>query len=424
VNTSGGDLPDPSPDKRAIVSWAFYDFANTIFSMNVISLYFALWVTVDHQGPDILYSVALSGSMLMVALSVPVFGAISDQTGRRRGPLILLTLISVTGTCLIGEVDQLLAGILFFVIANYCYQSAMVFYNGMLPQVAKGSHIGLVSGYGVALGYLGSIAGLLLVRPFVEAGGRSAAFLPTAAMFLVFSIPCFLFVRDPEPRSLKKFHPGQAFQTLKQTLANAGQYKLLLKFILIHFLILDVVNTVIAFMSIYANKVMRFSDAEITAFLITSTSAAMIGSAIIGWLVKHKGTAWSYWLVLWLWVAALSIAILSQSQLMFWMVGPLAGMGMGGVWVVSRAYIVELSPPEKLGEFFGLYGLAGKAASILGPLLWGTVVWIFQDTATFKYRAALTSLLLIAILTLFLFGALSKQIAERRKTGAGSSSHP
>jgi UMF1 family MFS transporter len=413
VSPSGEKTPDTPPDKLAIVSWSFYDFANTIFSMNVISLYFALWVTVDHKGPDILYSAALSGSMLLVAISVPVFGAISDQTGRRRVPLMLLTLVSVAGTYLIGEVDQLLAGILFFVIANYCYQSAMVFYNGMLPQVAKGSHIGLVSGYGVALGYMGSIAGLLLVKPFVEAGGRSAAFLPTAAMFLIFSIPCFLFVKDPATtRPKKKFHPGQAFQTLRQTLANAGQYKSLLKFIVIHFLILDVVNTVIAFMSIYANKVMHFSDAQITTFLIASTSAAMIGSTAIGWGVKHKGTAWSYWLVLWLWVGALSVAILSQSQLMFWMVGPLAGMGMGGVWVVSRAYIVELSPPEKLGEFFGLYGLAGKAASILGPLLWGTVVWIFHDTETFKYRAALTALLVIVIITLFLFRSLSRQIAE------------
>lgn len=415
MSASGTNMPDKEnpPDKLAIVSWAFYDFANTIFSMNVISLYFALWVTVDHGGQDILYSVALSGSMLAVALSVPMFGAISDQTGRRRGPLMLLTLASVTGTFLIGQTDQLLPGILFFVIANYCYQSAMVFYNGMLPQVAKGSHIGMVSGYGVALGYLGSIVGLIMVKPFVEAGGRSAAFLPTAAMFLIFSIPCFLFVRDPKTtRSLNKVHPGEAFRTLKKTLANAGQYKLLLKFVLIHFMILDVVNTVIAFMSIYANKVMGFSDTQITTFLITSTSAAMVGSYIIGWLVKHKGTAWSYGLVLWLWILALSIAILSQSQTMFWIVGPLAGLGMGGVWVVSRAYIVELSPPEKLGEFFGLYGLAGKAASILGPLLWGSIVWIFQDTQTFKYRAALTALLVIAIVTLFLFRSLRKQIAQ------------
>ena len=81
-------------NKLAIASWSLYDFANTIFSMNVISLYFALWVTVDKGGQDILYSVALSGSMLAVALSVPLFGTISDHTGRRRGPLIFLTCLS------------------------------------------------------------------------------------------------------------------------------------------------------------------------------------------------------------------------------------------------------------------------------------------------------------------------------------------
>lgn len=415
-NATGAPPPDESarPNKLAIVSWTFYDFANTIFSMNVISLYFALWVTVDHGGPDILYSVALSGSMLAVALSVPVYGAVSDQTGSRRLPLTLLTLLSVAGTLLIGQTDQLPTGIFFFIIANYCYQSSLVFYNGMLPSVARGSHIGLVSGYGVALGYLGSIAGLLLVKPFVEAGGRSAAFLPTAAMFFIFSIPCFLFVKDPGVGTKQKVHIRQAFRTLKQTLSNAGEHKILFKFLLIHFLILDVVNTVIAFMSVYANRVMQFTDERITAFLISSTAAAMIGSYIIGWLVKRKGTGWSYWLVLWLWVAALAIAILSQNQLTFWLVGPLAGMGMGGVWVVSRAYLVELSPPEKLGEFFGLYGLAGKAASVLGPLLWGTVVWIFQDTRTFKYRAALTSLLIITLGTLVLFRSLRKQMAQEQ----------
>ena len=92
------------------------------------------------------------------------------------------------------------------------------------------------------------------------------------------------------------------------------------------------------------------------------------------------------------------------------MVGPLAGVGMGGVWVASRAIVVELSPPEKIGEFFGIYSLAGKMASIAGPLLWGSVVWVFQDTQTLKYRAAVGSLLLITIVTIFLFNTLKKQI--------------
>ena len=402
------------PDRLAIASWSLYDFANTIFSMNVISLYFALWVTVDHGGQDIFYSAALSGSMFAVAISVPLFGAISDQTGRRRGPLTLLTIISVTATALIGQASQLWAGICLFVIANYCYQSALVFYNGMLPTVSRHSSVGMVSGYGVALGYMGSIAGLLLIKPFVETGGRPAAFLPTALMFLIFALPCFFFVKDPDPKPFR-IDTGKAFRTLKNTLVNAAQYHVLLKFIGIHFLILDVVNTVIAFIAVYANKVIGFTDSQITTFLILSTTFAMLGSWLIGQQVKYKGTVPSYWTVLCLWLAALTLIVLSPGESLFWVVGPLAGMGMGGVWVVSRTIVVELSPPEKVGEFFGIYGLAGKMASIVGPLIWGSVVWLFQDTQTLKYRAAIFSLLLITIITLILFGRLQKHIPTHSK---------
>ncbi len=404
------------PDKRGITSWAFYDFANTIFSMNVISLYFALWVTVDHGGQDILYSLALSGSMFAVAISVPVFGAISDHTGRRQFPLTLLTLIAVIATALIGQTNQLGMGLCLFIIANYCYQSALVFYNGMLPSVARHSSVGMISGYGVALGYVGSIAGLLLVKPFVADGGRTAAFLPTATLFLIFSIPCFLFVKDPDPKPFQ-VDVGKAFRTLKKTIADASQYHVLLKFIGIHFLILDVVNTVIAFMAVYANKVIGFSDGQITTFLILSTTFAMLGSVVIGWLVKNKGTVFSYCTVLWIWLVALTLIMVSPGETLFWIVGPLAGAGMGGVWVVSRTMIVELSPTEKVGEFFGLYGLAGKMASIAGPLIWGSVVWMLQDTQTLKYRAAIGSLLLITVITIILFNKLKKQLPKHSVAG-------
>ena len=404
------------PDKRAIVSWAFYDFANTIFSMNVISLYFALWVTVDQGGQDILYSIALSGSMLAVAISAPVFGTISDQTGRRRLPLILLTIISVLATALIGEASQLWVGLLLFVIANYCYQSALVFYNGMLPSVALQSNVGVVSGYGVAFGYMGSIAGLLLVEPFVEDSGRSAAFLPTAALFLLFAIPCFLFVKDPNPKPLY-INVAQSFLILKKTITNSSDNHVLLKFFIVHFLILDVVNTIIAFMSVYANKVIGFDGQQITNFLIISTIFAMLGSLVIGWLVKHRGTIFSYSFVLWLWLVALTLIVISPGETLFWVVGPLAGVGMGGVWVTSRAIVVELSPPEKIGEFFGIYSLAGKMASVVGPLLWGSVVWIFQDTQTLKYRAAVGSLLLVTMVTIFFFNTLKKQIKTAQTFG-------
>ena len=281
------------PEHRAIASWAFYEFANTIFSMNVISLYFALWVTVDHGGQDILYSGALSISMIAVAVSAPIFGVISDQTGRRQFPLAFLTIISVFATVLIGQTNQLWVGLLLFIIANYCYQSALVFYNGMLPNVARKSSVGIISGYGVSLGYFGAIAGLLIVEPFVTIASRSAAFLPTGILFLIFAIPCFLFVKDSN-QNIFPVNIGQAFITLKKTIANASDNQILLNFFVVHFLVLDVVNTIIAFMSVYANKVIGLDDKQITSFLIFSTVFAMLGSLLIGWLVKHKGTTFSY----------------------------------------------------------------------------------------------------------------------------------
>ena len=399
-------------NKLAIASWSLYDFANTIFSMNVISLYFALWVTVDKGGQDILYSVALSGSMLAVALSVPLFGAISDHTGRRRGPLIFLTCLCCTTTAAIGLANELFSGLILFVVANYCYQSSMVFYNGMLPDVSKGSNLGLVSGYGVALGYMGSMMGLLAVKPIVAEGGRLAAFLPTAGMFIFFALPCFFFVKDPIIQNRGTVSFKNAFATLLRTAQDLKRYKHLLKFICIHFLVLDVVNTIIAFMSVYANKVIGFDDSEINSFMIFATLGAMIGSLAIGWMVKIAGSQKSYWLVLALWTAALFTAAVSQNEPLFWLVGPLAGAGMGGVWVVSRSLLVELSPPEKIGEFFGFYGLAGKMASIIGPLLWGTVVLIFEATQTFKYRAAVILLLLVILLATAVYRSMIRDLAH------------
>ncbi len=379
--------------------------------MNVISLYFALWVTVDHNGQDILYSTALSLSMLAVAVSVPVFGALSDTTGKRRVPLIALTLVCVLSTGLIGTTDHLWTGLILFMVANYGYQSALVFYNGMLPAISRGSHVGLVSGYGVSLGYLGSIAGLIMVKPFVKEGGLSAAFFPTAVLVLVFALPCFVFVKDPDKKTSAPVQFKKAFAKLQETFSRIKNYKSLFQFILIHFLVLDAVNTIIAFMSVYASKVIGFNEGQITSFLISSTVGAMIGSFIIGYLVKHKGTTWSYWLVLWLWIISLSLTVMVQSETLFWVVGPIAGIGMGGVWVVSRAIIVELSPPERVGEFFGFYGFAGKAASILGPMIWGTVVWVLNSTGTLKYRVAVSVLLGMVILAAYLFRSLTRQLA-------------
>ena len=179
-------------------SWALYDFANTIFAMNILSLYFVLWVTEDNAGTQLSFSITLSLSMMAAAITAPLFGTISDIVGKRVLFLGIGILICAICTSLIGAVGGVGIGLAFFSLANYAYQSSNIFYDSLLDRVSTSQNRGSISGIGVGLGYLGTITGILMVSPFVDQLGREAAFIPTAILFLFFSVPCLLFVRDKQ----------------------------------------------------------------------------------------------------------------------------------------------------------------------------------------------------------------------------------
>ena len=373
-----------------------YDFANTIFAMNVISLYFVLWVTVDMKGGDILYSWVLSGSMLLAAISSPIMGAVSDRLGRRMPFLIAFTLICCVFTALIGVANKLFLGLLFFAIANFCYQIAAIFYNALLPQVSDKGQIGRISGYGTALGYCGTIAGLLLVRPIVLKYGRQAAFIPTAVLFILFSLPCFLFVKDRSVNKKNKFELQirKTFRKIKETFVHIRKYPGLFNFLIASFIALNAINSIIIFMSVYTKKVIGFTDTEITNFYIVSTIFAILGSFITGFITDRLGSKRTLSIVLGLWCISVFLAAISFSKTVFWIVGPLTGICLGATWTSARALVVDLSPPQIVGEVFGFYGLTGRSAAIIGPLIWGLTVWVFGFLGILKYRLAIFSLLL------------------------------
>lgn len=386
--------------KLTIFSWSMYDFANTIFSMNVISLYFALWVTVDMKGTDLLYSLVLSGSMLLAALFSPLMGAISDRGGRRMPFLIFFTLVSVLFTAFIGIANRLFLGLLFFAVANFCYQIAAIFYNALLPQVSGKEQIGRVSGYGTSLGYCGTIAGLLLVKPFVLRYGRQAAFIPTAILFLLFSLPCFFFVKDRflEEKDRFKLRIKESFRKTGETFIHIREYPDLFNFLIAAFISLNAINTIIVFMSIYIKKVIQFTDSEIITFYIISTIFAIFSSFIAGFITDRLGSKRTLSGALGLWCVSLILIVISLNKTIFWVIGPLVGISLGATWTSARALVVDLSPPQMVGEVFGFYGLIGKSASILGPLIWGLTVWGFGFLGIFKYRLAIFMMLLFIIL--------------------------
>ena len=165
-----------SQSKKAVAGWAIYDFADTIFSMNIVTMYFAQWVVVDNKMEDIYYSISYAVSMLLVAFTMPALGAVSDVKRKRLPFLFALTsgcilstfFLGIAGNAIQNVATKVLVGLILFAIANFCYEGGLTFYNALLPEVSTPETIGKVSGWGVALGYVGAILGLLLVKPFVD----------------------------------------------------------------------------------------------------------------------------------------------------------------------------------------------------------------------------------------------------------------
>lgn len=378
-----------------VAAWATYDLANTIFAINILSLYFPLWVTQDQGGSDLLYATVSSLSLFFVSLLMPFLGTLSDSLQRRMLFLIPSTLLCVLATALLSLAPSLGWGLLFFGVAHFGYQLGILFYDALLPELGPPHRVGKISGLGVTLGYGGTLIGLALVRPFVLSQGHQAAFLPTAIFFLLFSLPCFLLVRDSHPLrvSFSNSLLRETIRRLKQGLSHFGKGTPLRVILWVDFFALMAIQPVILFMSIYTQRVIGFSDKEMISFFFLTTLFAILGSFVSGILTDRLGPRKSLLFSLSVWCLGLLSALVITERWHFWIPGSLIGMALGATWVSNRVLIIRASPPEHIGEIFGCVGLVGRFAAILGPLIWGGIIWSFQDYFPWNYKGALLCLL-------------------------------
>jgi UMF1 family MFS transporter len=387
--------------RKEVFSWALYDFANTIFAANIIAIYFPLWVAQELGGADIHYSLTLSASLVVVALTMPVLGSWSDKCGVRKPLLFLFTMVCVSATGALGLGTSLPLALVCFAVANYAYHGGLVFYNALLPAVSSKKQWGRVSGLGVGLGYAGAICGVVMVIPFVSGSflswdvpflagsGTMAAFLPTALLFFLFSLPLFVWVNEEGIKKVRKE------EGLWRMLIKVKDHPQILRFLLARFFYLDGINTVTAFMAIYLVNVAGFSEkGEVQGFFIISTIFAMGGSMGWGAVADQWGHKRALSLVLCIFMAATIMAAVAASPDLFWLIGPLIGVALAGVWTCDRPLLISLAPPQMYGEFFGLYSFAGKIAAILGPLQWGIIVSLGEPLGLLRYRIAILSLIL------------------------------
>lgn len=423
-------MPNQAP-RLAVWSWALYDFANTIFSVSILSFFFPVWLGDELSAGANVFNYVVASSALPVALTAPFFGAVADLKQRRLPFLVGLTVLTVLFTAGLDFAGSVLMAVALFVAANIAYQSSLVFYDSLLPSVSVGRGAGRVSGYGTAAGYVGTIFALLVLTLFVteqtyfgvtfggpekirallgplgawiDTGGENSSntFLPTAVLFLLFSLPAFLFVPDRAVRPPRPVGFMATYRDVFSTVRNLRAYTGLGTFVVATMLYTDAANTAITNMSLYAREVFGMEQAEIQNLLLVSTIFAAVGSLTFGYASDKAGPKKALIGVLVVWIVAIVLAAFSMAPWMLLLVGPLVGVALGGTWTVSRPMLVALAPAEKLGEFFGIYNLAGKLSAVAGPAIVALLLSIFGGLGTIAYRIAIGSLALIVALGLFL----------------------
>lgn len=398
--------------RMAVAGWSLFDFAMTIFSLNIISRYFALWVKDDKGQEDIVYSLTFSASLLIVAISSPALGTLSDRYGRRLPSLFVLLVIICLALVLIGATDNLALGLILFVIANYAYQSTQVFFNALLFYLSTPATRGKVGGIGQAVGYLGALSGLFMVAPFVQKASDGkvlhvTAFIPTAVLVFVFALPIFFFVREPKVKPQDKKSVGQlvneSFTQTIRSLRRASKLPNLFRFLLARLFYADAANTTVAFMAVYATKAIGMSDDEVTIVLALGILFSVVGAFGFGFLADRIGPKKTLYVVLAGWLVVLIAAIATHEKAFFYPIAALVGISLGGLRTTDRTYLITVAPPAMLGEAFGLYGLIGEFSSIIGPILWGVVTYAMSEERTsfapdVKYRVAVGTLVILLLI--------------------------
>ena len=414
-----------SPSGRAAepIAWSLYDFANTIFSFAVVSTAIGLWATdasrFGERDGNLVVSIAVAISVALNAIVSPILGALSDRGGRRLPFLLFFTILCIVPTALIGP-SPAIVGIALFAVANFAYQAALIYYDATLKTVSWPETRGRLSGIGVAVGYLGTIfVGLLLILFDVPLEGR---FLVAAVLFGVFAVPIFVFVRETgSVGRVSRSDVTSSWSQLRTTIEHARAVPGLGRFLLGRFFYSDAVNTIIVVMTVVTVYAKGLTASNAQLVLLGLTVIAVLASFGWGRLVDAWGPKRTLMAVLGSWAFGLVLGAISLGVdgpigfVAFLIAGGILGSGLGGVQVADRVFMVRLSPPERLGEFFGLYGLVGKGSQVIGQVLYGVTIFVLLDT----FNVGAYQLAVLTLLVTMLIGYRLIQPVSDRWTGAG-----
>jgi len=400
---------------KQIISWALYDWANSAFATTVMAGLFPLFYKEYwHSGVsnvDVSFRLGLSNSIasLFVALMAPVLGAIADQGSSKKKFLMFFAMMGILMTSLLFLVAKggWLVASLLYIFALIGFSGGNIFYDALLVNVAGGRRVDIISGLGYALGYLGGgilfAINIWMISNPDFFGLRDAShavrwsFLTVAIWWALFSIPVFIFVKEPalqgQPKKWAIIRAG--LQQLLSTLKSIASYKTVLLFLLAYWFYIDGVDTVVRMAVDYGLSLGLDSKKLLLALLLAQLvgfPSALAFGYLGQWIGPKKGIyiGLIFYIVVLLWATGIS------SNQEFYMLAVAIGLVQGGIQALSRSLYVRIIPKDKAGEFFGFYNIFGKFAAVLGPVLMGTVGLLSGDP-----RKGL-----LAIIFLFIIGGV------------------
>ena len=424
----------PAPrrdDRRTILAWYFYDWANSGFTTLVVTFVYATYFTKAIAPNEVLgtawWSRGISLTSVVVVLLSPVLGAMADRGGLRRTMLVLTSGLCIAASAALtfvapGTPHAALRAVALLVAANVGFELGIVFYNAYLPDIASPERIGRVSGIGWAIGYVGGLGALVValvgfVQPEVPWFGmtKAAGFniratnLLVAAWFIVFALPFFVLAPRDAVRGPARVDVAGAFRELWATFRQVRRFRDAARLLLARLFFNDGLNTVYSFGGIYAAGTFGMSFSEILVFGIVLNVMAGLGALAFGFVDDRIGGKRTVQISIAALAAATVLAVLAPSRTWLWVAGILVGVFGGPNQAASRSLMGRFTPRERESEFFGFFAFTGKLASFFGPLLLGAATQAFGSQ-----RAGLSTVLLFFLLG----GALLLSVDERRGIAA------